>query len=205
MKRLCEYLDIICQDDVLEYVEKKHYDDSMNAVLSQGIEKLKKVTPSYNDNIIFLLYKEALYMQVSNQQSLTTKNQPQIFYSPLFFVEKLDITQQLTLNSLNQAQALGAYVVLDEDYSIPFMILSILDNIINHQDKIQDYINQMMNELTSKFPGANISTVSVIAQDGQIEENQIKEMESEIIEKQIHIDQAFEQKIKQYYQSILYS
>ena len=46
---------------------------------------------------------------------------------------------------------------------------------------------------------------SLIASDHAPQEDQIQQMESQIIEKQMDMNQSFEQKTKEYYQSILYN
>ena len=56
-----------------------------------------------------------------------------------------------------------------------------------------------------QFPQATISAVNVIADQSIPQDHQIQQMESQIIEKQVDMNQAFEKKTKEYYQSILYS
>ena len=128
-------------------------------------------------------------------------------FAPLTsFVEKMDMTQQFLLNSMNHQQALGAYVVVDKDYPFIHMILLIIDNLLNDvKSTIQNQINEMIRHLQEQFPQATISTVSVIASDHAPQEDQIQQMESQIIEKQMDMNQSFEQKTKEYYQSILYN
>ena len=53
MKRLYEYLDMISQEDIHDYVEKMKYSNDMYTTLSKGIEDFKQLTPIYNDNVIF--------------------------------------------------------------------------------------------------------------------------------------------------------
>ena len=118
----------------------------------------------------------------------------------------MDMTQQFPLNSMNHQQALGAYVVVDKDYPFIHMILLIIDNLLNDvKSTIQTQINEMIRHLQEQFPQATISTVSVIASDHATQEEQIQQMESQIIEKQMDMNQSFEQKTKEYYQSILYN
>lgn len=203
MKRLCQYLDDIHQEDIQNYIEKMQYDEKMYSTLSQGIEELKTVTPAYNDNIIFSLYKEVLCIQVGSEHPVSTKPEPKIFYSPLYFVEKMDLSRQSNLFSLNQEQALGAFVVLDKDYPATHMILRILDDVIHyHQDEAHEGINLLLNQLSVQFSDVQISTVNVKAEGKSIEEL-VNETNVNIFEEQEKINQAFDQKTKQYYQSIL--
>lgn len=206
MKRLCEYIESIHQSDIENYVEKMKYDEDMVSTLYQGLEDLKTLTPVYNDNIIFSLYGDVLFVQPAKEQPFILKKEERVFYSPLYFVEKMDLTQQFTLNSMTQQQALGAYVVVDLDYDLTHMILIVIDTLLNDfKDNIQNQINKVIHDLQSQFPQAVISTVNVITDNQIPQENQIQQMESEIIEKQVDINQAFEQKTKEYYQSILYN
>lgn len=206
MKRLCEYIETIHQSDVKNYVEKMNYNEEMASMIYDGLAHLKTLTPVYNENVIFSLYGDTLFVQPTQDQPFILKKEERIFYSPLCFVEKMDLTQQFTLNSMSQQQALGAYVVVDLDYDFKHMILLIVDTIFNYfKNHIQNQIHQAINDLQNQFPQAVISTVNVIADDQIPQDNQIQQMESEIIEKQVHINQAFEQKTKEYYQSILYS
>ena len=201
MKRLYEYLDMISQEDIHDYVEKMKYSNDMYTTLSKGIEDFKQLTPIYNDNVIFSLYKDMLFLQPDQDQPFLTRKEDHVFYSPLYFVEKMDMTQQFPLNSMNHQQALGAYVVVDKDYPFIHMILLIIDNLLNDvKSTIQNQINEMIRHLQEQFPQATISTVSVIASD-----HAPQEMESQIIEKQMDMNQSFEQKTKEYYQSILYN
>lgn len=118
----------------------------------------------------------------------------------------MDLSQQFTLNTINQQQALGAYVVVDQDYSLSHMILIIIDTLLNDfKDQIQNQIQKMINDLQMQFPQATISAVNVIADQSIPQDHQIQQMESQIIEKQVDMNQAFEKKTKEYYQSILYS
>ena len=206
MKRLYEYLDMISQEDIHDYVEKMKYSNDMYTTLSKGIEYFKQLTPIYNDNFIFSLYKDMLFLQPDQDQPFLTRKEDHVFYSPLYFVEKMDMTQQFPLNSMNHQQALGAYVVVDKDYPFIHMILLIIDNLLNDvKSTIQNQINEMIRHLQEQFPQATISTVSVIASDHAPQEDQIQQMESQIIEKQMDMNQSFEQKTKEYYQSILYN
>lgn len=206
MKRLYEYIESIHQTDVKNYVEKMNYDEDMISTLYQGLEDLKNLIPVYNENIIFSLYGDVLFVQPTKEQPFILKKEERVFYSPLYFVEKMDLSQQFTLNSMTQQQALGAYVVVDKDYDLTHMILVIVDTLFNdYKSHIQNQIHQVIHDLQSQFPQATISTVNVIG-DGQIpQDNEIEQMESEIIERQVHINQDFEEKTKEYYQSILYS
>ena len=206
MKRLYEYLDMISQEDIHDYVEKMKYSNDMYTTLSKGIEDFKQLIPIYNDNVIFSLYKDMLFLQPDQDQPFLTRKEDHVFYSPLYFVEKMDMTQQFPLNSMNHQQALGAYVVVDKDYPFIHMILLIIDNLLNDvKSTIQTQINEMIRHLQEQFPQATISTVSVIASDHAPQEDQIQQMESQIIEKQMDMNQSFEQKTKEYYQSILYN
>lgn len=206
MKRLYEYLDMISQEDIHDYVEKMKYSNDMYTTLSKGIEDFKQLTPIYNDNVIFSLYNDMLFLQPDQDQPFLTRKEDHVFYSPLYFVEKMDMTQQFPLNSMNHQQALGAYVVVDKDYPFIHMILLIIDNLLNDvKSTIQNQINEMIRHLQEQFPQATISTVSVIASDHAPQEDQIQQMESQIIEKQMDMNQSFEQKTKEYYQSILYN
>lgn len=117
MKRLYEYLDMISQEDIHDYVEKMKYSNDMYTTLSKGIEDFKQLTPIYNDNVIFSLYNDMLFLQPDQDQPFLTRKEDHVFYSPLYFVEKMDMTQQFPLNSMNHQQALGAYVVVDKDLS----------------------------------------------------------------------------------------
>lgn len=206
MKRLYEYLDCIHQEDIQLYVEQMKYDEDMLLTFNQGIEELKKMTPIENDNVIFSLYKDVLFVQPNQDNPFIIKKEEYVFCSPLYFVEKMDLSQQFTLNTINQQQALGAYVVVDKDYPFIHMILLIIDNLLNDvKSTIQNQINEMIRHLQEQFPQATISTVSVIASDHAPQEDQIQQMESQIIEKQMDMNQSFEQKTKEYYQSILYN
>ena len=206
MKRLYEYLDMISQEDIHDYVEKMKYSNDMYTTLSKGIEDFKQLIHIYNDNVIFSLYKDMLFLQPDQDQPFLTRKEDHVFYSPLYFVEKMDMTQQFPLNSMNHQQALDAYVVVDKDYPFIHMILLIIDNLLNDvKSTIQNQINEMIRHLQEQFPQATISTVSVIASDHAPQEDQIQQMESQIIEKQMDMNQSFEQKTKEYYQSILYN
>lgn len=206
MKRLYEYLDCIHQDDIQLYVEQMNYDEDMLLTFNQGIEELKKMTPIENDNVIFSLYKDVLFVQPNQDNPFIIKKEEYVFCSPLYFVEKMDLSQQFTLNTINQQQALGAYVVVDQDYSLSHMILIIIDTLLNDfKDQIQNQIQKMINDLQMQFPQATISAVNVIADQSIPQDHQIQQMESQIIEKQVDMNQAFEKKTKEYYQSILYS
>ena len=187
-------------------LKKMKYSNDMYTTLSKGIEDFKQLTPIYNDNVIFSLYKDMLFLQPDQDQPFLTRKEDHVFYSPLYFVEKMDMTQQFPLNSMNHQQALGAYVVVDKDYPFIHMILLIIDNLLNDvKSTIQNQINEMIRHLQEQFPQATISTVSVIASDHAPQEDQIQQMESQIIEKQMDMNQSFEQKTKEYYQSILYN
>lgn len=79
MKRLYEYLDMISQEDIHDYVEKMKYSHDMYTTLSKGIEDFKQLTPIYNDNVIFSLYKDMLFLQPDQDQPfLDTKKQLKI-------------------------------------------------------------------------------------------------------------------------------
>ena len=102
MKRLYEYLDMISQEDIHDYVEKMKYSNDMYTTLSKGIEDFKQLTPIYNDNVIFSLYKDMLFLQPDQDQPFLTRKEDHVFYSPLFIVEN----------------GLGAKDIVEEDGTI---------------------------------------------------------------------------------------
>ena len=87
----------------------------------------------------------------------------------------------------------------------PSLMISLILPPISVKSTIQNQINETIRHLQEQFPQATISTVSVIASDHAPQEDQIQQMESQIIEKQMDMNQSFEQKTKEYYQSILYN
>ena len=69
-------------------LKKMKYSNDMYTTLSKGIEDFKQLTPIYNDNVIFSLYKDMLFLQPDQDQPFLTRKEDHVFYSPLYFVEK---------------------------------------------------------------------------------------------------------------------
>lgn len=207
MKRLYEYLHDIQQEDIKQYIDDMKYDVSMFELLINGIEMLKNIDPIYNDNIIFSLYSKVLVVTPTKDNPFTSKQEKHVFFSPFYFVKDLDISKQYTLDYMTTQQAVGAYVMLDKDYSTNHMILTIIDTIImldNEMIDPQKDLHKIITDLQNRFPSAMISAIS-IQSDENISHNTIQDMQSQILEEQMRINKEFQQKTKDYYQHIFHN
>ena len=207
MKKLYEYIDSITKDDIYEYIDDMEYDDHIFDTLYDGIQELKTMKPTYNDNVIFSLYSDMLFIQPIQEQSVHTKKEEKVFFIPYYFMQNLDITKQYPLQQLSLSQALGAYVVLDQDYSATHMILLIIDTLFYDEGSLQaikHHLQEMIDDIHKQFPTAVVSTVAVQSSD-QVSQNDLQNFKSQIFEQQVTINKAFEQKIKDSYQYIMYN
>ena len=207
MKKLYEYIDSITKDDIYEYIDDMEYDDHIFDTLYDGIQELKTMKPTYNDNVIFSLYSDMLFIQPIQEQSVHTKKEEKVFFIPYYFMQNLDITKQYPLQQLSLSQALGAYVVLDQDYSATHMILLIIDTPFYEEGSLQaikHHLQEMIDDIHKQFPTAVVSTVAVQSSD-QVSQNDLQNFKSQIFEQQVTINKAFEQKIKDSYQYIMYN
>ncbi len=207
MKKLYEYIDSITKDDIYEYIDDMEYDDHIFDTLYDGIQELKTMKPTYNDNVIFSLYSDMLFIQPIQEQSVHTKKEEKVFFIPYYFMQNLDITKQYPLQQLSLSQALGAYVVLDQDYSATHMILLIIDTLFYEEGSLQaikHHLQEMIDDIHKQFPTAVVSTVAVQSSD-QVSQNDLQNFKSQIFEQQVTINKAFEQKIKDSYQYIMYN
>ena len=207
MKKLYEYIDSITKDDIYEYIDDMEYDDHIFDTLYDGIQELKTMKPTYNDNVIFSLYSDMLFIQPIQEQSVHTKKEEKVFFIPYYFMQNLDITKQYPLQQLSLSQALGAYVVLDQDYSATHTILLIIDTPFYEEGSLQaikHHLQEMIDDIHKQFPTAVVSTVAVQSSD-QVSQNDLQNFKSQIFEQQVTINKAFEQKIKDSYQYIMYN
>lgn len=207
MKKLYEYIDSITKDDIYEYIDDMEYDDHIFDTLYDGIQELKTMKPTYNDNVIFSLYSDMLFIQPIQEQSVHTKKEEKVFFIPYYFMQNLDITKQYPLQQLSLSQALGAYVVLDQDYSATHMILLIIDTLFYEEGSLQaikHHLQEMIDDIHKQFPTAVVYTVAVQSSD-QVSQNDLQNFKSQIFEQQVTINKAFEQKIKDSYQYIMYN
>lgn len=207
MKKLYEYIDSITKDDIYEYIDDMEYDNHIFDTLYDGIQELKTMKPTYNDNVIFSLYSDMLFIQPIQEQSVHTKKEEKVFFIPYYFMQNLDITKQYPLQQLSLSQALGAYVVLDQDYSATHMILLIIDTLFYEEGSLQaikHHLQEMIDDIHKQFPTAVVSTVAVQSSD-QVSQNDLQNFKSQIFEQQVTINKAFEQKIKDSYQYIMYN
>lgn len=183
------------------------YDNHIFDTLYDGIQELKTMKPTYNDNVIFSLYSDMLFIQPIQEQSVHTKKEEKVFFIPYYFMQNLDITKQYPLQQLSLSQALGAYVVLDQDYSATHMILLIIDTLFYEEGSLQaikHHLQEMIDDIHKQFPTAVVSTVAVQSSD-QVSQNDLQNFKSQIFEQQVTINKAFEQKIKDSYQYIMYN
>lgn len=205
MKKLYEYIHHISQNDIQKLIQDKDYDEDDAEFFKENIARLQTLTPIDNDNIIFALYGEMLFIQPPKDEPFVLKKKEEIFYTPLCFVKQLDLSQQFSLRFLSDEQILGAYVVLDDDYDAVDMVLLILNAFIMDSHDIREQINEIIGDIQKQFPYASVSAVGVLSPQEELGEWDIQNMEPQIIQQQMTIQEQFQQKLKDYYQSILYS